>query len=48
VARTDANRRVTLVDGQQLVDLWVEHQVGLDVSDRALLPLRPIWFLAQD
>jgi hypothetical protein len=47
VARTASNPRVTLVDGQQFVDLSVGHQDALAVTDRALLPLRPIWFPAQ-
>jgi restriction system protein len=48
IARTDANRRVTLLTGEELVDLWVEHQDSLETRDRALLPLRPIWFLSPE
>lgn len=45
-ARTQENRRVTLVDLERLVDLWVEYYSKLDELARRKLPLQPIWFLA--
>jgi restriction system protein len=45
-ARTQASRRVTLLDLEKLVDLWKEHYRKIDEKDRRLLPLEPIYFLA--
>lgn len=45
-ARTQAKRKVTLVDLERLFDLWVEFYPRLDEGARKLLPLRPIQFLA--
>jgi restriction system protein len=45
-ARTQEKRRVTLVDLERLVDLWIEHYSHLDEPARRRLPLQPIWFLA--
>ena len=45
-ARAQETRRVTLLDAQQLVDLWIEHYDRINEQDRALLPLKPVWFLA--
>lgn len=45
-ARTQERRRITLVDLDRLVDLWVENSARLDEEARQLLPLRPVQFLA--
>ena len=45
-ARTQANRKVTLVDPDRLFDLWVEHYARLSDTARQRLPLRPLNFLA--
>lgn len=45
-ARGQERRRVTLIDMEKLVSLWVEHYKRLTEEDRSLLPLRPIYFLA--
>ncbi len=45
-ARTQEKRRVTLVDLERLVDLWIENYGKLDEPARRRLTLQPIWFLA--
>lgn len=45
-ARTQEKRRVTLIDLETLVDLWVEHYGRLSDEARRRMPLRPIYFLA--
>ncbi len=45
-ARTQERRRVTLIDLERLLELWVEHWDKLDFSTRQKLPLKPVWFLA--
>jgi restriction system protein len=45
-ARSQEKRRLTLVNLDRLVELWIEHFAQLDVSDRQRLPLKPIYFLA--
>lgn len=45
-ARTQATRRVTLVDLKRLFELWVEHYKSLDDEARRRMPLKPIYFLA--
>ena len=44
--RAQEKRQLTLVDLEPLFDLWVEHYKRLDDADRALLPLRPVYYLA--
>lgn len=44
-ARTQEKRRITLVNLEQLFDLWVEHYSRLTDEDRQRLPLRQIYFL---
>ncbi len=41
-ARTQANRRVTLVDLERLFELWTEHYKALDDDARRRMPLKPI------
>lgn len=45
-ARTQENRKITLVDLDRLFDLWVEHYGKLSDAARQRLPLRPLHFLA--
>jgi restriction system protein len=45
-ARSQEQRRVTLIDLDRLVELWVEHSARLNDADRQRLPLKPIYFLA--
>jgi restriction system protein len=45
-ARTQANRRVTLVDLERLFELWIEHYDDLEDDARRRMPLKPIYFLA--
>lgn len=40
-----SSRRITLVDGDGLLDLWIEHYENLDETGKALLPLKPVYFL---
>lgn len=47
-ARSQQIRRITLLDAQRLVELWVEHHAKIAESARRLLPLRPVWFLDPD
>jgi len=45
-ARTDKQHRVTLVDLEALVKLWVKHYGSLDDLARQRLPLQAVYFLA--
>ncbi len=45
-ARSQEQRRLTLIDLGRLVELWIEHSRKLDDADRQLLPLKPIYFLS--
>lgn len=45
-ARTQEKRKVTLVDLEKLVDLWIEYYPKLSDTARRRLPLQKIWFLA--
>ncbi len=45
-ARTQERRKVTLLDLENLYDLWVEHYVKLTQEARQRFPLKPIYFLA--
>jgi restriction system protein len=47
-ARSQAMRRITLVDLERLFDLWVEHYGKLEDVTRRRMPVRPIWFLAPE
>jgi restriction system protein len=44
--RSQETRRLTLVDLNRLVDLWIEHLPSISPADRQRLPLTPIYFLA--
>jgi restriction system protein len=43
-----SSRRITLIDGERLLDLWVDHYNALDEEGRDLLPIRPVHFLDLD
>lgn len=43
-----SSRRITLIDGDQLFDLWVEHYDELEDDGQQLLPVKPIYFLDSD
>jgi restriction system protein len=45
-ARTQERRKVTLVDLEKLFDLWVQHYEKVAESDKLLLPLKPVYYLA--
>jgi restriction system protein len=45
-ARTQERRKVTLVDLERLFDLWVQHYDRIVESDKLLLPLKPVYYLA--
>ena len=45
-ARTKETRKLTLVDLEQLVELWVQHYEKVAESDKRLLPLKPVYYLA--
>lgn len=47
-ARTDKQHRVTLVNLDRLVALWVKHYPQLDDAAKRRLPLQPIYFLAPE
>lgn len=44
-ARMQETRKITLIDLERLVDLWVEFYPKLDDQARQRLPLKPIYFL---
>lgn len=45
-ARSQESRRLTLLDMEDLVTLWIEHYEKLSEEDRSHLPLRTVHFLA--
>jgi restriction system protein len=45
-ARTKETRKLTLLDLEKLVDLWVSNYSKIDESDKLLLPLKPVYYLA--
>ncbi len=47
-ARTQEKRKITLLNNEQLFDLWVEYYDKLKEEDRRRLPLQPIYFLAPE
>lgn len=44
--RSQETRRLMLISPERLYDLWIEHYKSLNESDRQLLPLRPVYYLA--
>jgi restriction system protein len=47
-ARNQERRKITLIDSERFVDLWIENYERLADSARQSLPLQPIFFLALD
>lgn len=45
-ARLQERRKITLIDRERLVELWIQYMDRLSEDARQLLPLRPIYFLA--
>jgi restriction system protein len=45
-ARTKETRKLTLVNLEKLVELWIEHYDKIAESDKFLLPLKPVYYLA--
>ncbi len=45
-ARTKETRKLTFIDLKKLVELWIENYRRIDESDKLLLPLKPVYFLA--
>jgi restriction system protein len=45
-ARTQERRKVTLLDLENLYDLWIEHYDKLTQEARQRFPLKPVYFLA--
>ncbi|MDP8908126.1 MAG: Mrr restriction system protein, partial [Chloroflexota bacterium] len=43
-----SSRRITLIDGEGLLKLWVEHYERVDQEGRDLLPIKPVHFLDLD
>jgi len=46
LARSQESRKITLLDREKLVELWVEYNDRLAKDKLHLLPLKPIYFLA--
>jgi restriction system protein len=44
-ARTQENRKITLIDLEQLYDLWVQFYAKLTQDARQRFPLKPVYFL---
>jgi restriction system protein len=47
-ARTQQDRKISLLDLERLVELWIEYYDRLDDCARRRLPLKPIHFLAPE
>jgi len=47
-ARTQEKRRITLIDLEHLVELWIEHYGDLEEPARRRFALRPIFFLSPE
>jgi len=45
-ARTQEKRKITLVDLENLFDLWVQHYEKISDADKRLLPLKPVYYIA--
>ena len=46
LARDQERRRITLIDRERLVELWIDYQDKVELDKRDALPLKPIYFLA--
>jgi len=45
-ARAQEKRKITLLDNEDLFDLWVKYHEKINDQDRRRLPLKPVHFLA--
>ena len=45
LANQEQLRRLTLIDGQLLFDLWIENLASMTAEDKLRMPLKPIYFL---
>lgn len=45
-ARTHETRKITLLDLERVVELWIANYERIDGAHRQLLPLRPVCYLA--
>jgi restriction system protein len=45
-ARTKETRKITLLNLEQLVELWMKNYDKIEESDKVLLPLKPVHYLA--
>jgi restriction system protein len=45
-ARSQERRRLTLIDLNRLVELWIQHFDRLDDASRRRLPMKPVYFLS--
>jgi restriction system protein len=45
-ARTQEKRKITLLGLERLFDLWVEHYDKIAESEKRLLPLKPVYYIA--
>jgi restriction system protein len=45
-ARNHETRRLTLLDLEQLLDLWISHYGKITEDKKLMLPLRPVYYLA--
>jgi restriction system protein len=45
-ARTQEKRKITLLDMEKLFDLWVQHYKKLEESEKRLLPLKAVYYIA--
>ena len=45
-ARTQEKRKITLIGLEQLFDLWVQHYSKINESEKRLLPLKPVYYIA--
>ncbi|GIU84544.1 MAG: hypothetical protein KatS3mg008_1319 [Acidimicrobiales bacterium] len=46
--RSQENRRITLIDMEKLVDLWISYYDRLREEDKRMLPLQAVYFLAPE
>lgn len=40
-----SSRRITLIDADVLLGLWIEYYAKIDEAGQQLLPIRPVYFL---
>jgi restriction system protein len=45
-ARQQEKRKITLLNAEKLFDLWVQHYGKIEESEKRLLPLKPVYYIA--